>query len=307
MFELRSTLAASAVTAAVGLAIIAAPATAAGTATSAKSATATKASTKKKAAKKTTKKAPAAPKTVTACVNNKSGATKVLLGAKAKKKCAKGWTKMTWNVAGQAGKNGANGTNGANGANGVNGVNGVNGANGSVSVRDSTGKRIGGFGGYFSLGLSISLMQVIADDGGVYTYLDSTGQLLPFTALGGGGSPLFKDAACAGAAYLPAAGASVFGSTGLTGGSARLAYRPVTGMSLFDLGPTRAWKLTSSLSVVPGIVPTFYELDATGGCVALVEDPSEPGSEVPVEPGDYLLQLAPAVAPPDGVGPLTVG
>lgn len=299
MLEQRSTLAASAITAAVGLSIaVATPAVAAGTGT-AKPAAAKKAASKKKAAKKSTKKKAAAPKTVTACVNRKSGATKVLLGAKAKKKCAKGWTKMTWNVAGPAGKNGANGANGAPGAAGVNGTNG---ANGSVSVRDSTGKRIGGFGGYFGLGLSLALIQVIADDGGVYTYLDSTGQLLPLATMGGGGSPLFKDAACAGPAYIPAAGASLFGVSGLAGGSARFAYRPVTGSSLTDLGPTRAWKLTTTLSVVPGVVPTFYELDMVGGCAPFVP---EPGGEI--EAGDYLVQLAPAIAPPDGVGPLTVG
>lgn len=291
MFELRSALAASAVTAAVGLAIVAAPATAAGTATSATSATAKKASAKKKS----TKKQPAAPKAVTACVNKKSGATKVLLGSKAKRKCAKGWTRMTWNIAGQAGKNG---TNGANGANGVNGVNGANGANGSVSVRDSTGQRIGGFGGYFALGLSVSLLQVIADDGGVYPYLDSTGTMFPLTTIGGGGSPLFRDAACAGPAYAPADALSLFGPSGMAGGSARLAYRPMTGMSLLDLGPARAWKTTSSLFVVPGGSPAFYALDPVGGCDVLDDAPDS---------GDYLVQLAPAIVPPDGVGPLTVG
>jgi hypothetical protein len=119
MLEVRSAVVADAITVAVGLSIAAAPAPAAGTVTPATSATAKKASTKEKATKKSSKKQAAAPKTVTACVNERSGTTKVLLGAKAKKKCAKGWTKMTWNVAGPAGRNGVNGVNGTNGASGA--------------------------------------------------------------------------------------------------------------------------------------------------------------------------------------------
>src|SRR3954447_1088407 len=79
------------------------------------------------------------PTTVTACVNKKSGATKVLLGSKAKKKCAKGWSKVTWSV---AGKNGANGSNGSNGTNGAAGKNAV-----GLQVRDSAGTVLGTYAG----------------------------------------------------------------------------------------------------------------------------------------------------------------
>lgn len=296
MLEMRSSLAASAVTVAVGLSIaVAGPAVAAGPATG-KSAAAKKAAVKKKAAKKATKKA--APKTVTACVNKKSGATKVLLGVKAKKKCAKGWTKMTWNVAGPAGKNGANGANGATGATGPNGA--------PLAVRDSTGKRIGGFGGYLMVGIPLPLVQVIADDGGVYTYLDSTGQLIPLSSLSGGGSPLFLDAACAGTAYMSMGSGPSPVLEPMVGGSSRFAYRAVTGASMLDLGPTRAWKLTKATTVVPPAAPTFYELTTTGACTAVIDDPGTPYDDRP-QPGDHLEQLAAVVAPPDGVGPLTIG
>lgn len=304
MLQFRSKMTASAVAVALGLSLVAvAPAVAADKAPAAK--TAAKA-VKKKATKKKTKKA-AAPRTVTACVNNKSGATKVLLGKKAKRKCAKGWTKMTWNVAGPQGAAGKNGVNGVNGVNGGPGANGAHGANGAVSVRDATGKRIGGFGGYSSLMGTFSLLQVIADDGGVYTYLDSVGKLFPILGLSSGGSPLFLDAGCAGQAYFPSGSMMGSGASELLGGSFRFAYRPFLGMSLLDLGPTRAWKLTTSVFVVPAVVPPVYQLGPTGGCGEIVDNPATPTSEIPIGPSDALLKLDPAIAPPDGVGPLTIG
>src|SRR5262245_28710432 len=81
--------------------------------------------------------------TITACVKKKTGAVTILSKKKAKKKCPKGSTKMTWSIAGKPGKNGKNGTNGANGSAGAPGSNGTNGTNGTNSppftVRDGAG------------------------------------------------------------------------------------------------------------------------------------------------------------------------
>ena len=110
--------------------------------------------------------------TITICVKTKTGTVKVLSAKQAKKKCAKGYKKLTWNAQGPAGKNGTNGT----GTNGTNGTNGLNG--GSLKVRDSAGTLIGAFAG---LGPAITAFfttyNVLGADGGLYNYLPS-GQLM---------------------------------------------------------------------------------------------------------------------------------
>jgi len=249
---------------------------------------------------KTTKPPAKKPTTVTACVKNKTGATTVLLGSKAKKKCPKGSTKVTWNI---AGKNGANGVNGKNGVNGINGTNGASGSNGQpLGVRDATGKSLGLFAGFASLGLPI--YQVLVD-GGLYYYLPS-GQLFPVPLLLGlsssSYSPLFLDAACAGTAYAaaPDADSATFLQSFL-GGAARFVFRTGAGSSgplpttTFDLGPASAWKLTTTHS--PATAAATWTLDdTTGACEAS-------GSTFTGE----LIALASVPAPPDGVGPLSVG
>lgn len=285
MIEIRSRLAAAVVTATVGLSLAAiAPANASGP--QAAGATHRAAAAKKKTAKKKP-----AVKTVTACVNKKSGATKVLLGSKAKRKCAKGWTKMTWNV---SGKNGANGKNGTNGTNGTNGANAA-----ALAVRDAAGNRLGLFAGMLTLGAPLPIVQVLSDDGGLYLYLES-GQVAPLGMLGSSGSMLFADSACAGPAYMATDAAqwdaflSIF-----VGGSLRITYRATPGPSLLNMGPTRAWKLSNITSVVPAVEPDLYQLDNVGTCA-----PAAPSAVVP---GELLVALEAVEAPRDGVGRLTIG
>lgn len=286
----RSSLAV-ALAATIGLSLVAvAPAHAATKAPAAK-----KISAKKKTAAKKKAGAPTA-KVVTACVNSKTGATKVLLGSKAKKKCAKGWTKMTWNVSGQ---NGADGKNGASGANGLPGSPGIKGADGgAVVVFDAEGNRIGRFAGGIGFGLPLPAIQVLGDDGGLYLYLES-GQLLPsLLSMVGGGIPLmtpvFTDSVCTGPAYLPVptgleAIASIYG-----GSSVRYVHRALFGTSLSTLGPARVWKPTATLVGAPAT--PLYALSITGTCDEL--GPLDDGA---------LLSLESVPAPPDGVGPLTLG
>ncbi|MFA4927953.1 MAG: hypothetical protein WC558_05515 [Patulibacter sp.] len=287
MFQFRSSMAASAVTVALGLSLVAvAPAVAADQVPATKTAA--------KAAKKKTKKA-AAPKTVTACVNNRTGTTKVLLGKKAKRKCPKGSTKMTWNVTGPKGADGKNGANGANGANGLPGANG-----GALAVRDAAGNRIGTFAGALSLGSPVPIVQVFGADGGLYTYFES-GQLLPSGLLGGGSmSPLFYDPSCAGPAYLSSSPGSADLLSAFAGGTARIVYRYSTGSSFTNLGPARVWKFTTTTTIVPAVSPAAYQLDSSGVC-APVSSGDEP------DPGDVMVALEAVQAPPDGVGRLVIG
>jgi hypothetical protein len=234
------------------------------------------------------------PATVTACVNAKSGATKVLLGKKAKTKCAKGWKKVTWNVAGAKGRTGLNGKDGVNGANGANGKDGSNAP--PIQVRDATGRSLGSLVGSFPLFGPMPIFFVLAPDGGIYSYAES-GQLFPMAS----GSPSFMDAACSGPAYLPTP-AEVWNGmmSRLVGGTTRIVYRASNGPLPLDLGPARGWKLTSTTSVVPSPAPQLYELDNGGACSAL-----DPG-DLPA-PGELLVALESIPAPPDGVGGLRVG
>jgi len=56
--------------------------------------------------------------TISACLNKKTGAVRVV---SSKAKCKKSEKNFSWNSEGPAGKNGLNGSNGANGTNGTNG------------------------------------------------------------------------------------------------------------------------------------------------------------------------------------------
>lgn len=231
------------------------------------------------------------PATVTACVNAKSGATKVLLGKKATKKCAKGWKKVTWNVAGTKGKTGLNGKDGVNGANGKDGTNAP-----PIQVRDATGRSLGSLVSSFPMSVLVPIFFVLTPDGGIYAYAES-GQVVPI----GTESPSFLDAACSGPAYLTTP-ADVWNGmmSKFVGGTARVVYRAASGSSLLDMGPARVWKLTSTTSVVPSPAQSLYELDSRGVCRAVA-----PG-DLPA-PGDLLVSLESIPAPPDGVGSLRLG
>jgi hypothetical protein len=241
--------------------------------------------------------------TVTACVNKKTGAVKVLLGSKAKKKCPRGSTKVQWSTAGRNGTNGKSGLNGVNGVNGINGIDGVNGPGGSpLNVRDANGKAIGTFIDYGTLGLPI--YQVLVD-GGLYSYL-ATGQLMPpFTLTGSSASPAFLDGTCSGTAYQ-----LTFGDPGVAGLSAQLLGGPMrfvfrttpegdetsplpTG---FDgLGPASAWKATTTTRSLTDA--NVWALDSVTGACTKADDTYTGG----------LVALTPVPAPADAVGPLSIG
>ena len=254
------------------------------------------------AATKTKAKAGKTTVAITACVKTKTGAVKILSAAQAKKKCAKGSKKVTWNVTGPAGANGKNGTNGTTGPTGpagANGANGTNGANGgALQVFDANG-RLGAFAGTITIGVPV--YNVLAPDGGIYAYAGS-GQVLP-TGAGGGGtgsSPVFADAFCQGPAYAPAgtaATATLYAA--MFAGPMRLVFR-AGDLSTATFGPMRVWKFTSAQSTVPAST-AYSALNATtGGCQALA-----PANQPPA--GSVLLALE-AVAPPrEGVGQLTIG
>jgi hypothetical protein len=237
--------------------------------------------------------------TITACVKNKTGAVKILTAAQAKRRCAKGSTKLSWNVTGRpgaAGRNGANGTNGTNGTSGATGANGATGAPGPLlQVRDSVGS-LGAFAGAVSAG-GVPVYSVLAPDGGLYTYLPS-GQVVPFNASGGfTPSPLFSDSLCSGTGFVNlGTGFPPSLIDAYFGGAARVVFRSSGAGSTF--GPTRAWKFTSTTLTTPAS-PSFYELDlSTGACQAASTQPTA---------GNTLIALAAVTPPRDGIGALTIG
>jgi hypothetical protein len=244
-------------------------------------------------AKRTPAKASATTVTITACVKTKTGAIRILSAAQAKRRCAKGYTKLSWNVTGPAGAAGKSGTNGTNGTNGANGANGAAGP--MLQVRDSVGS-LGVFAGAFSVGFT-TVYSVLAPDGGLYSYL-SGGQVVPFSGLGGfTPSPVFSDSLCSGTGFVDL-GTSFPPSLvdAYFGGVSRVVFR-AAGASGTSFGPTRAWKFTSTTVTVPAS-PSFFELNmGTGACQA--------ASTQPVE-GNTLIALAAVTPPRDGVGGLTI-
>ena len=231
---------------------------------------------KKPAAAKT---APAASGTVTACVNKKSGATKILLGAKATKPCPKGTTKVIWSLAGPGGAAGAAGANGKSAS--------------ALQLRDSAGNVLGAF-----IGLNpfapFPLYSVVGADGGFYSYLPN-GLLYPGSFVGNA-AEVFEDSACTGTAFANLGGGASANLVSLLAGPSRVVFR--WGTDPTKLGAARVWKYTTTTVTVPAAVPAFFQLDqATGACVAASSAPAA---------GDTLDVLANTPAPPDGVGVLSV-
>lgn len=111
---------------------------------------------------------------LTACVNKKTGATKMVFGKKAKRKCPKGSKKVTWpNEAG-------------------------------LSVFDATGKKVGRLLGVTQYG-PYNVFQVLRS-GGSYSYM-AGGPLFPTLDQATGPTAVtFKTADCSGKAYLAAGG-----------------------------------------------------------------------------------------------------
>lgn len=112
--------------------------------------------------------------TLTACVNKKTGATKMVFGNKAKRKCPKGSRKVTWpNESG-------------------------------LSVFDATGRKVGRLLGVTQSG-PYTIFQVLRN-GGAYSYM-AGGPLFPtFDPITGPFPVSFKTADCSGKAYLAAGG-----------------------------------------------------------------------------------------------------
>ncbi|TXH32369.1 MAG: hypothetical protein E6Q91_01405 [Actinobacteria bacterium] len=207
---------------------------------------------------------PVQAKTVKACVKKKTGDVRILTG---KKKCKKGWKKVSWN---QKGKTGPQGKQGAQGPN--------------LVVKDGTGKVLGKFLGVLPEGLSLISVEI---DGGSYLYLPS-GIIYPgFSS----SSPSYKTNTCTGTGYVESSSPlSTQFLTGAAGGPSRLVYRPSTPV----LGPPSAWKLTSTSENV--VNQPLWERDSSGACV--VNLPNYTGA---------LVALESIAAPQDVPGPLTIG
>jgi hypothetical protein len=174
----------------------------------------------------------AAPKaeaaTLTACVKNKTGEMRLVTGKKSKKKCPKGWRKVSWNTEGPA------------------------------VLRDKTGKFVGKVLGVYPAG---GLIYVVQRRGGQYLYLGS-GELFSVS----NGSPTFTTPDCTGTPYLSNSGSPIEATNLLKviGGSFRFVFRTTVGG--FPSGPARAWK--SAGTFIPAVAVQTYEINSTSGlCV----------------------------------------
>lgn len=185
---------------------------------------------------------------MTACVNKKTGAMKMVFGNQAKKKCPKGYKKVTWNSQGPAGPN--------------------------LSVYDSNDQRVGRFLGIQTLGFEVPLFQV-AREGGIYSYLGS-GTLLPSNALGGQYPVSYKTNDCTGDPYVPQAGVPPqfyldFLTKSLAGMN-RIVFRTIEAAGF---GVPKAWVGNETYEMTPAAGIPLYEIDPSGACVS--EDPAFAG------------------------------
>ena len=205
---------------------------------------------------------PAQGATITVCVNKKSGEMRI-----PKKKCKKGWKKVSWNQRGAVGPQGQTGPAGAEGP--------------MTVVKDATGRVVGRFMGIYPTGILVMFVLV---ETGMFVYTGD-GRVMSL----GGDSPNWLAADCTGQAFLTASSelsASLL--TGSVGGPTRVVWRKM----IPALGPTRAWALTSATQVINQPV---YELNETGDCVS---NGSHNGK---------IVFLEPVTAPQDATGPLSIG
>jgi hypothetical protein len=215
--------------------------------------------------------APAQAKTIKACVKKSDGTVKILK----KKKCTKGWKKVTWGTKGPAGQNGSNGSNGSNGMPGPAGPNWV--------VKDKAGKTLGTFAGY-GFGL-LPLVSVIAADGGVFGYA-ADGKLQNDNA-----TLYFRNNTCTDAAWWGSSSSELQKYLDSAGGAGRAVFQ-VTG------APTAsAWQVASTTTSTIGVGgATLFKKNATSGGCGAFANPA--GSIVPLTPAP-----APVVA---ATGPLSI-
>ncbi len=182
---------------------------------------------------------------LTACVKKKTGAMRLVSGKKAKKKCPRGWRKVTWQKdKGQSG----------------------------LQVVSADGKVVGKLVGTAGDGVTLNALNVLRN-GGIYTYLGG-GQLSPITSMAA--LPSFKTADCSGQAYLGLSGslppAALDFYKGILGGTFRMVFRT---FSPLGLGPASAWKFQGVVEdVTVGI--QLYQLQTDGTCAP--GDPSFTGT-----------------------------
>jgi hypothetical protein len=245
--------------------------------------------------------------TVTACVKTKTGDIKIRSGAAAKKKCARGYKKVTWNTVGPkgaAGKTGAAGLAGNAGPAGAVGPTGPTGPAGAPArnsvVTDATGATVGPLAGYFGF-IGIPIWSVYRD-GGLWTYLGS-GLLGGISGFGGGGGigggglyTLYTNSSCTGSkAYTPLLGLSSDVFLSVFGGAYRVVERAATG--LLTAGPAKAFKVTRTAEILAANTQTWVVDPGSGACAPAMNDPDAVG----------VIVLEQVPAPPDFVGPLTIG
>lgn len=177
---------------------------------------------------------PAQAKTVNACVKKSTGELRMLTGKK--KKCKKGWKKVSWNQKGDTGPQGNPGAQGPN-----------------LMVKDGNGQVLGRFLGTFPMGPLLVFVEI---NGGSYTYMPN-GLLYPL----GIQSPNFKDNACAGPAYVTSSSpTSTSLITGSAGGPSRIVYRRTNP----TFGAPLAWQFSTTTE--NAVAVQLYERDSSGAC-----------------------------------------
>ena len=214
--------------------------------------------------------------TVTACINKKSGAMQYRSAKQAKKKCKKGWTKVTWSVAGPTGPGGATGPAGQAGP-----------AGSFPSVKSADGKTVGTLLGYYWFGVWTILI-----DGGAYGYTNGG-------ELSAEGAPVWQTADCTGQAYSLSFGASAADVKPADyAGVWRMVYRKGLGTSASPYGPPRAWTGTGEAATDVSNA-TVYILNTSGTCVVYPYGGPVTGALMP------LKELS--SVPGDVPGPLSIG
>jgi hypothetical protein len=210
----------------------------------------------------------AAKTTYKACVKKSTGEVRFLVGKKKKKKkCKKGWKKVSWTKAGPKGGPGVSGPTGATGPRASMGT-----------VVDRDGAVVGE--ALTTLNAPIALF-IVRIDGGTFLYYGN-GWLVPT------GGVYYKDAACTGTAY-DRAGSIQERDLVLASPSERRVYR----VSSPTLGPSSAFRFAGTAEAVTNV--QFYYRDDAGACVAT-------GALFT----GYAMPLTPVSAPPDHPGPLQV-
>jgi hypothetical protein len=209
----------------------------------------------------------AAKTTYKACVKKSTGDVRLLLGKNKKKKCKKGWKKVSWTKAGPRGKSGSPGGPGDVGAKGSMGT-----------VVDGNGAVVGESLTTLPIGFTAFIVRI---DGGNFFYYPN-GWLLPTDTV------YFKDAGCAGTAYTRTSSPDTRDLL-----LASPAYRMVYRATSPTLGPSTAYRFGTTSESVTNV--QFYARGSNGVCAA----------SGGVFTG-YAVPLIQVTAPPDHPGPLKV-